>query len=253
MKSVIAAFTDSAAAHQAALELDSIGIDNKNVRVLDNIEEGKISRTLQGYDVPQDRTELYKEAMRRGASLVTVETSDEDATRVASFLDDRGALDLDAASQRWRSTGWQGYQESAPLYDEQERELERAALRTESSLDVIEEQVRVGKREVERGGVRVRAFVTERPIQEQVELREERIDVQRERVDEPMRAGDAGFQEEEFEVTARGEEAVVQKEARVVERVHVDKGVEAHTETIEETERRRDVDVEPIEPGSPRR
>lgn len=253
MKSVIAAFTESAAAHQAALELDSIGIENKNVRVLDNIEEGRISKALEGYDVPRERADLYKEVMRRGAALVTVETSDEDATRVASFLDDRGALDLDAAGERWRISGWQGYEEGAPLLDERERDLERAALRSDTSLDVIEEEVRVGKRDLDRGGVRVRAFVTERPIQEQVELREERIDVQREQVDEPLRAGDATFQEEEFVVTARGEEAVVQKEARVVERVHVDKDVEAHTETIEETERRRDVDVEPIEPGSPRR
>ena len=53
--------------------------------------------------------------------------------------------------------------------------------------------------------------------------------------------------EDEFVVTARGEEAVVGKEARVVERVHVGKTADTRTEHIEETERRRDVDVQPVE------
>jgi hypothetical protein len=82
-----------------------------------------------------------------------------------------------------------------------------------------------------------------------VQLTEERIDVARERVDEPIspQAVDATLTEDEFVVTARGEEAVVGKEARVVERVHVGKTADTRTETVRETERRRDVEVESID------
>ena len=93
------------------------------------------------------------------------------------------------------------------------------------------------------------ARCTLRPVQEDVTLREERIDVRRERVDEPIspEAMDSTLTEDEFVVTAKGEEAVVGKEARVVERVHVGKTADTRTERIEETERRRDVEVEEIE------
>ena len=82
-----------------------------------------------------------------------------------------------------------------------------------------------------------------------MQLHDENIDVQRERVDEPIsaRAADQAFTEGEFEVTARGEEAVVGKEARVVERVHVGKTDDTRTETIKETERRREVEVEALD------
>jgi hypothetical protein len=52
---------------------------------------------------------------------------------------------------------------------------------------------------------------------------------------------------DELEITARGEEAVVGREACIVERVHVGNVVGTRTETIDETERRRSVKVENID------
>ena len=45
-----------------------------------------------------------------------------------------------------------------------------------ATIPVVEEDLRVGKREVGGGRVRVRSYVTERPVEEQVELRQERVD-----------------------------------------------------------------------------
>ena len=103
----------------------------------------------------------------------------------------------------------------------------------------------VGKRDVNRGGVRVRSYVSEVPVHEQVRLRNERVNVERRAVDQPLSAaeGDA-FRERTIDMTATGEEAVVGKNARVVEEVVVSKTAEEHVETIDDTVRKTEVDID---------
>jgi stress response protein YsnF len=114
----------------------------------------------------------------------------------------------------------------------------------EEVLQVAEERVRVGKREVGRGGVRVRSYVTERPVEERVELRQERVTVERRPVDRPVEAGDAAFQERTIEAVERGEEAVVDKDVRVTEEIGLRKDVDTRTETVRDTVRKQEVEVE---------
>ena len=115
----------------------------------------------------------------------------------------------------------------------------------EARIPVVEEEVRVGTREVESGGTRIVTRVEETPVQEQVTLRDERVEVERRPVDRPVSDADlASIQEGAFEVRERDEEAVVDKQARVVEEVVINKDVEERTETIQDTVRRADVDVE---------
>jgi stress response protein YsnF len=267
MKTIIAAFCDEAAAQQAITFLQSRGV--RDVDLVASPVGGDLMSRLQGFRIPDERAQLYAEVARRGSPIV-IAHADNDARDIARELDQMGSLDLDSAAKRWRSQGWNGFDASAIPYDADACARERTLLMGESGiaerdisarrdvdttagrdLDVIEERVVVGKREVERGGVRVRTFVAERPVEEQVQLTEERVDVSRERVDEPIspQGLDATLTEDEFVVTARGEEAVVGKEARVVERVHVGKTADTRTETVRETERRRDVEVEPIDEG----
>ena len=119
---------------------------------------------------------------------------------------------------------------------------------TESkTFSVMEERLRVGKRMVERGGVRVRWFVTETPVEEDVTLRDETIHVDRRPVDRAARDADFdAFEERTIEMTETDEEAVVSKEARVVEEVVIGKDVEERRETVRDTARRTNVEVEEI-------
>ena len=120
------------------------------------------------------------------------------------------------------------------------------------AIPVVEEELKVGKRETESGGVRVTTRVEETPIVEQVTLREERVDVERRPVDRPVTDADlAAVQESVFEVQERSEELVVDKQARIVEEVVINKDVAERTETIQDTVRRTDVDVREI-PGETR-
>jgi len=231
MQTIIAAFRDSTTAQQALNYLNSRGLTDVEVMQGGTSDFSRFRK----WNISDDRTRLYADAAQRGASVVVAHT-DHDANEIARELDNLGSLDLD-----------ENLPQATP---------EPQGMRTSSAgadiagrgIDVIEENVAVGKREVSRGGVRVRTFVAERPVEEQVQLTEERIDVRREPVNEPISpsAVDAALTEDEFTVTAQGEEVVVGKEARVVERVHVGKQAETRTETVQATERRRDVDVQPL-------
>jgi uncharacterized protein (TIGR02271 family) len=120
---------------------------------------------------------------------------------------------------------------------------------TEKAIPVVEEKLQVGKREIDKGGVRVKSHVVEQPVEERVALREERVDVERRPVDRPITAADGElFREVTLEMTEMAEEAVVAKNARVVEEVVIKKQVGEKTEQIRDSVRRTEVDVEKI-PG----
>jgi uncharacterized protein (TIGR02271 family) len=114
----------------------------------------------------------------------------------------------------------------------------------EETVEVVEERLRVGKRDTSRGGVRVRSYVVEEPVSETVTLREERVDVERRPVDRRVTQGDAAFQERTIEAEEYGEEAVVDKEARVVEEIGLRKTSSSREETISDTLRHTEVEVE---------
>jgi uncharacterized protein (TIGR02271 family) len=99
---------------------------------------------------------------------------------------------------------------------------------------------------VERGGVRVRSYVAERPVHEDVRLHEEHVEIERRPVNERLTGATVAdaFRDREIDVRERGEEAVVAKESRVIEEVVVRKEGEDHVEDIDDTVRRTEVDVE---------
>jgi len=121
---------------------------------------------------------------------------------------------------------------------------------SEVVIPVVEEDVRVGKREVKAGGVRLDTRIEEQVVNQPVTLRDEAVHVDRRNVDEPI-VGDAAadaFREGTIEVREHDEVAVVQKEARVVEEVVISKDIHERTEQIQDTVRHTDVQVEELPP-----
>jgi uncharacterized protein (TIGR02271 family) len=114
-------------------------------------------------------------------------------------------------------------------------------------IPIVEEELQVGKRQVQHGGVRLYTRVTERPVEETVRLRDEEVRVERRPADRPASEADlAAFKEGTIEVTETDEEPVVRKQARVVEEVVVSKDVREQTETVQDRVRRTEVNVEPL-------
>ncbi len=182
----------------------------------------------------------YSEAVRRGSLVVTVSVQDErQIAQATQIMEECGAIDVDERVERWKASGYTGYDETAKPLTRDEIARER------QTLQVIQEELKVGKRAVQRGVVRVQRRVTETPVQEQVTLNEERAVVERRPVDRPATAADlAAFKEGEMEIRETSEEPVVSKSARVVEEVQIGKEASQRTETVSDTVRRTDVDVE---------
>lgn len=206
---------------------------------------------------PKNEARLYEQGVERGGSLVTVTTDDREAAKAAEIMQQYEPIYVEALAE-WGGPGMNG---STTSYDQNsDRSVSPTALATDSdttmrttgtdgdeTIPVVEEQVRIGKREVERGGVRVRSYVTERPVEEQVRLRDETVRVERRPVDRPVSGADDVFRERSIELTETDEEAVISKEARVIEEVVVRKDVEERVETVRDTVRRTDVEVEQLD------
>jgi len=122
-----------------------------------------------------------------------------------------------------------------------------ADLNAGGTIPVVEEELKVGKRVIQRGGVRVYSRVENVPVEETVRLREENVRVDRRPADRAVTSADANvLRDQTIEVTETAEEPVVSKSARVVEEVVVGKDVNERSETVRDTVRRTKVDVEPI-------
>jgi stress response protein YsnF len=115
---------------------------------------------------------------------------------------------------------------------------------TESAtIPVKAERLVVGKRAVEGARVRIYGRVIEKPVEETVQLHDEKIVVERRPVDRLVRDDDRSATTE-FEIRETHEEPVVGKEERIVEEVVIGKISQDRTETVRDKVRRTEVEVE---------
>ncbi len=179
----------------------------------------------------------YATGVNSGGALLTATVDDNEAEEVAETLRQHGAKDIEGGSQ---STGT-----ATPAYTG----TVNASATGETAIPIVEEELVVGKREVDRGGVRIYSHVVETPVDADVNLREEHINVERRVVNRPATAADfAAGSGSVFELNATGEEAVVGKTSHVVEEVLVGKQSSERTQAIHDTVRKTEVDVENL-PG----
>jgi len=182
----------------------------------------------------------YTEAASDADAILTVHADSADRARLAAeILDRNGAIDVDGRASQ---SSQQNFSQSNATTQN------TANVQGEAAIPVIEEELQVGKREVERGGARIRSRVIEKPVEASIRLREEHIVVNRRPVNRAVTDSDlTNFKEGEIELTERAEEAVVGKQARVVEEVSVGKNVTEREQTVRDTVRSTEVDVEEID------
>ncbi|MFD2999076.1 YsnF/AvaK domain-containing protein [Pontibacter toksunensis] len=250
---VVGVFDTSQEAQTALQHLVSGGFDRSNIDIAPNTSGtdgtgrdkdkdddsiGSFFRNLFGSD--DDRSDRYSSYARTGAIVTVHAKSAQEADRAADILDEYGAVNLDE-----RSTG---YTAGATATDTTRTDTTRTdTTGNGTSIPVIEEEMHIGKRTIETGGVRVRSRVIERPIEEHLRLREEHVHVERNPVNRAATPGDLNsFKEGEIEMTEHAEIPMVDKEARVVEEVNIGMDVEEHDEAIRDTVRKTDVDIEKL-------
>jgi len=247
---VIGIFDDASEAQQAVDQLVSAGISRNNIDLSARTGEytdadndsgvGGFFSSLFGSNDDAD-TKRYSQVASRG-SVITVHAGTEaEAERAADVLDDAGAVDVNERAAQYE-TGSSGMT-TAPVAGA----ITDTARPTDAdqTIKVIEENLAVGKRTVETGGVRLRSRIVSKPVEESVRLREERVSVQRTPVSRPATAADLdAFQEGEITMTESAEVPVVSKTANVVEEISVGKDVSERQETIRDTVRKTEVDIE---------
>lgn len=250
-RTLTAMFDSRADAEAAKARLSAANLDASNIRIVDQSSMTGSSGMTAGNDVPaqgiwaslkdifvshEDR-QAYGEGIRRGGLLLTADVEEGHADEAVRILDGAGSVNFDERESAWRNEGWTGGAMAGATADRGDEKV----------IPVIEDELSVGKREVTRGGARVRSYIREIPVNEQVSLREEHVSVERRPVDRPLGAGEVTgdmLRDRTIEMTETAEEAVVVKEARVVEEVVVKKTADTRVETISDTVRRTEVEVD---------
>lgn len=191
-----------------------------------------------------DRADRYTHVASASQSVITVHADTDDrAEKAADIMDDCGAINVDERASQY------GYGTMNTAATTANTDMTARTAAPGETLKVVEENLNVGKREVETGGVRLRSRVVSRPVEENLRLREEYVYVNRKPVDRPATEADFNtFREGTVEMRETAEVPVVNKEARVVEEVSLGKDVTEREETIRDTVRKTEVDVEQI-PG----
>lgn len=258
---LVAVFDNHSEGQEACQKLQAAGIDKQSIQ-LNGVEStagqmaprsdsddepGAISRffsSIFGMDDDRDATK-YTEAARRGNTILTVTVADENRVEeISDMLDDCGAVDVDERAQQWQSSG------AAPAAGQPMLAGAVAGAGVGATdgdtLKVVEETMKVGTRTVQKGNVRVHRRVVETPVEEQVSLRDERASIERVKVDRPATESDlqSAFQDKSIDIQETTQEAVVSKAARVVEEIKVGKKATERTDTVRETLRHTEVDVD---------
>jgi len=282
-QTVVGFFDDAAEAQRAVEQLVNNGFDRSRVDVSSGTNsdtsttsgdrnpdhENGITRFFKNlFGDNDEEADRYSRVGMRSNSIVTVHAnSSDEAERAADLLDDYGAINVnERASEYGVANADAGYDRTTTsdrdrttdsdydrdrAYSDVEDTTRRSDVGDKSDRDTtinrIEENLEVGKKTVERGGVRVRSRIVEKPVEENIRLREERVNVERNPVDrEASRAELENFQERDIELTERAEVPVVNKEARVVEEIRVSKDVNEREEKVRDTVRHTEVDVDKL-------
>lgn len=204
----------------------------------------ELSDRLTNMSVPDSDADLYAEGVRRGGTLLVAHVDEDRAQRVADIMNKHRPVDIQSRSTAWQKSGFTGYDRTAQPFTPEQMRQEHEHNAREERIPEVEENVNIGKREVSRGGVRIHTHVEERPIEKQVNLRDESVDVEHFKLDRPVTNADQAFQERTMEFRETDEEPVVNKEARVTGEVVVRKDVQERSETVRDTARRTNVEVE---------
>ena len=233
-----AAHAEAAAADLRSADLPGTGIDlhagsgamSATATTTQPVRQQGFWASLFGGE-PDHDTAVYDRSMSGGSTVVSVRTPDMHVARIMQILESHHPIDIDERAagyglSRTRATG------STVAADG-------------GTIQLAEESLVVGKRVVNRGGTRIRRYVVEVPVEEQVTLHDETVLVDRRPVTDGRPATDS-FSDRTLELQATAEEAVVGKTSRVVEEVALRKEATDRVETIRDTVRKEEIEVEKV-------
>lgn len=233
---------------RAALEdLYGAGIPKPLISVIGSgSSQGSGSATLETLGIPERDMTHLRDGIEDGGTIVAVSATSKYVDTVEDIFGRHQATKIDEAATR------DGAAPAAPIAGAAAA-ASVAGREGQTAIPVVEEELQVGKRTVDKGGVRIYRRIVEIPAEKSINLREEHVVVERNPVNRAATQSDLeGQGNRSIELTETAEEAVVSKNARVVEEVLVGKEVGEHTQHIQDKVRRTEVEVEEL-PATDRR
>jgi uncharacterized protein (TIGR02271 family) len=268
-KTIVGLFKNRNEVDDVLADLRKTGISNDAIKVVDRHElatqesfvgeEGVLKRLFdkQGY-VEFEHGALYTDWVRNGGLLVGVNTDDSHSGRVKEIMKGYSAADV---TRHMSKTEFERGPEQKQMTEtmrpanvQRTEAVERTAqlgrsTKEEETIPVIQEELHVGKRKVQRSTVRITRHVTETPVEETISLRDETVIIDRHPAERIASETDIkALADSQVEMIETAEEPVVSKEAHVVEEITVTKNVVDHEEKIRDKVRKTDIDVEGLAP-----
>lgn len=243
LTTLVCLFHHADQAQAAARDLRNAGISESAITLIGGDGDGVDAlekSELSSLGMPDRDYDHLKEGIRDGGIVIAVASIADHVSKVEAIFSGHHAEKIDEAETTNRETA--GAPLVAPV-------AAAADLTGEAVIPIVEEDLVVGKRTVDQGGVRLYRRVVEVPVEESVNLREEHVTVDRIPVDRAVTGDDSAFQDRTISLTETAEEAVVGKEARVVEEISLRKDSTEHTETVRDTVRHTEVEVDEL-PGT---
>ena len=218
MATVISAYNDQKIADKAVAALRDEGFKQDEIQILKGNSD-KLKSELSDYGFEDEDVRAYAKAADEGKTLVAASVSEEKADQAVAIMDKFESGQNEASEQS-----------------------------TAGTVPVVEEELSVEKSKSAKGGARVTTKVKEKPVKETVVLEEESVSAERHAADRKLDKdeAEAAFEEKTVEVMGTKEEAEVQKEARVTGEVELKKETKERQETVEDTGRKTDVEVEEV-------
>jgi uncharacterized protein (TIGR02271 family) len=241
---IVAVYDRAEKAREAARALASSGFVSSDISVLNSgsvsdkeASDGSVWQRLFGRSVPDEETAAYRRTINSGGAVLTLRTPDREVDRAMKILNVHGPSNLpDRSGSALTST------RTAATAPTETCGLDAA----EEVLRLAEEQIDIGKQQIATGKSRIRRFLTEQPVEQQITLHEEHYEVSRRVVNDPQLAKDIDWNDRTIEVIETSEQPVVTKAARITEEVVIRRRGSDHIETIRDTVRRQQLEVERV-------
>ena len=262
-ETIVAVYDTADHAEAAVASLKSAGVPADSISMHANTTDVSTSTTAtapvreEGFwaslfgGSPDHDTAVYDRSLAGGSTVVSVNTPEQHVSKVQEILESHHPVDMDERAATYGLT--QATTTSQPIAQAKPAVAPVTAMapgRTDDTgmLQLSEETLAVGKRVFNRGGTRIRRFVVETPVEENVALHSEKVVLERHPVTDG-RAPTDSFSDKTIEMTEMAEEAVISKSAHVYEEVGLRKEVSDRVETVRDTIRKEEVEVVQV-PGS---
>ena len=195
---------------------------------------------------------VYDRSLAGGSTVVSVQVPGQSVHQVVEILERYSPVDIDERASTYNVTKTTTTTTATPVAAKTKTPAPTAKAEVRKAegdtIQLAEESLSVGKRVVNRGTTRIRRYVVETPVEEQVTLHSEKVIVERHPVAGSLTATAADFSEKTLEMTETDEQAIVGKSSRIYEEVGLRKEASDRTETVRDTVRREEVEItqEPV-------